>query len=350
MACPVDPDSQNAINAERLGLIQTLFTKARAFVENVYIPDLLAVAPFYTDWAALGGGVGNFMAYGDFPMTASKGSDDPGDLFLPRGIILNKDLTKIHPVDHKMISEYVTHSWYEYDNDGTSKHPWDGETKPKYTGPQPPYEFLNTDDKYSWVKAPRYDNVPVEVGPLARMLVAYGSGHERVRHWVDTALGLLGVGPEALFSTLGRTAARGLETVVMAEKVTDWVDELAANLGSGDLRIHETEHWDPKTWPKEAEGWGWTEAPRGALGHWVRIKDGAIANYQCIVPSTWNASPRDATGTRGAYEAALLDTPVADPDQPIEILRTIHSFDPCMACAVHVTDPDRREITRIRIV
>lgn len=350
MACPVDPDSQAAINAERLALVQQLFAKARTFVEQVYIPDLLAVASFYKNWAAIGGGLGNFLAYGDFPMSATKSSNDPGNLFLPRGIILGKDLSTVHPVDQGKIAEYVTHSWYEYGDNGSSKHPWDGETKPNYTGPQPPYEWLETDQKYSWIKSPRYDDTPMEVGPLARMLVAYASGHERVQHWVNIALTKLEVGPEVLFSTLGRTAARGIETVVMAEKTTDWVAELTANMGKGDLRIHETEHWDPKTWPKEAVGWGWTEAPRGALGHWVRIKDGAIVNYQCIVPSTWNASPRDGKSQRGAYEAALLDTPVADPEKPIEILRTLHSFDPCMACAVHITDPERRKVTRIRIV
>ncbi len=350
MACPVDPNSQNAINAERLGLVRKLFAKARTFVEQVYVPDLLAVASFYKDWAAIGGGLGNFLAYGDFPMSATRSSNDPGNLFLPRGIILDKDLSTVHPVDQEKIAEYVTHSWFKYDDNNKSLHPWDGVTEPNYTGPKPPYEWLETDDKYSWIKSPRYDDKPMEVGPLARMLVAYASGHDRVQYWVNAALKKLEVGPEVLFSTLGRTAARGIETVVMAEKVTDWVDELTANIGSGDLRIHETRHWDPKTWPKEALGWGWTEAPRGALGHWVRIKDGAIENYQAIVPSTWNASPRDANGQRGAYEAALLDTPVADPEKPIEILRTVHSFDPCMACAVHVTDPERREITRIRII
>jgi hydrogenase large subunit len=350
MACPVDPDSQNAINADRLALVQQLFAKARDFVERVYIPDLLAVASFYKDWAGIGGGLGNFLSYGDFPMTASASSDDPGNLFLPRGVILNKDLSTVHPVDQQKIAEYVTHSWFEYDDDNASKHPWDGETRPNYTGPQPPYDFLETEQKYSWIKSPRYDDTPMEVGPLARMLIAYAQGHERVKHWVDAALAHLDVGAEALFSTLGRTAARGIETVVLAEQVTSWVDELAANLGNGDLRIHENEHWDPETWPKEATGWGWTEAPRGALGHWIRIKDGAIANYQAIVPSTWNASPRDASGQRGAYEAALLDTPVADPELPLEILRTVHSFDPCMACAVHVTDPDRREITRVQVL
>jgi Ni,Fe-hydrogenase I large subunit len=200
------------------------------------------------------------------------------------------------------------------------------------------------------MKAPRYEGKVMEVGPLARMLVAYGRGHPRVQELVNGVLGGLGVGPEALFSTLGRTAARGIETLVMAEKLVEWTDELAANMAAGDLRIHNGERWDPATWPSEANGWGHTEAPRGALGHWVAIRDGAIANYQCVVPSTWNASPRDAAGQRGPYEESLIGTPVADPEQPIEILRTIHSFDPCMACAVHVTDPDRQEVTRIRIV
>ena len=351
MACPVDPDSQNAINVTQLAEVQQLFAKARDFVERVHIPDLLAVASFYKDWAAIGGGLGNYMAYGDFPMTTSQGSDQPGDLFLPRGIILNKDLSIVHPVDQKQIAESVTRSWYEYSDNASAKHPWDGETKPNYTGPQPPYEWLDTEQEYTWVKSPRYQDTAMEVGPLARMLVAYASGHERVQHWVNAALTNLDVGPEILFSTLGRIAARGLETVVIAEKVTDWVGELTANIGRGDLRVANTKHWDPSTWPEEAMGWGWSEAPRGALGHWVRIKNGAISNYQAIVPSTWNASPRDAQGSPGAYESALMDnTPVVDPELPLEILRVVHSFDPCMACAVHVTDPERREITRIQIV
>jgi Ni,Fe-hydrogenase I large subunit len=348
MACPVGLDSQNAINATQLAMVRKLFAKARDFVERVHVPDLLAIASFYKDWAAIGGGLGNYLAYGDFPMTDSVSSDEPGDLFFPRGLILGNDLSTVYPVDQQKIAECVTHSWFEYGDNNASLHPWDGETNPNYTGPQPPYEWLETDQKYSWIKAPRYDNTPVEVGPLARMLIAYAQGHERVQHWVNAALGTLEVGPEALFSTLGRIAARGLETVVLAEKVTDWLDELEANLGQGDLRIANTENWDPSTWPDEAVGWGWTEAPRGALGHWVRIKDGGINNYQCIVPSTWNASPRDSTGVRGAYESALQGTPVADPEQPLEILRVVHSFDPCMACAVHVTDPDQNEIVRVQ--
>ena len=181
------------------------------------------------------------------------------------------------------------------------------------------------------------------------MLVAYASDHERVQHWVNAALSALDVGPEVLFSTLGRIAARCVETVVMAEQLEPWTMELAANAGSGDLAIHEQDHWDPATWPAEAQGWGWMEAPRGALGHWIHIKDTKIENYQAIVPSTWNGSPRDNRGQPGAYEASLIGTPVADPEMPVEILRTIHSFDPCMACAVHVLDPEGQEIVKIKI-
>jgi hydrogenase large subunit len=350
VACPVDPDSQAAINADSIAYLKQLFTKAREFVEKVYLPDVLAVAPFYLEWAGLGEGLGNFLSYGDFPLTDGYSSEEPGDLFLPRGVIFDRDLTSVRTFDDDSIAEYVTRSWYSYEDGDTAKHPSEGETAANYTGPEPPFDFLNTDDKYSWIKAPRYEGKAMEVGPLARMLVAYASGHERVSYWVDAALSTLDVGPEVLFSTLGRLAARCIETVVMAEQLIPWTDELAANVGSGDLRIHELDHWDPSTWPSEAKGWGCTEAPRGALGHWVHIKDAKIENYQCIVPSTWNASPRDANDQMGAYEASLIGTPVQDPEQPVEILRTIHSFDPCMACAVHVVDPGRREITRIRIV
>ncbi len=348
MAVPLDPDSQSAINAYRIAQLKRWAAQAHDFVAKVYIPDLLAVASFYKDWAGLGGGVGNYLAYGDYPQDTS---GNPSSLWLPRGVIFDKQIgNPPQTLDHREIREYVTHSWYSYtEGDETSKHPWEGETRPNYTGPKPPYDFLNTDEKYSWLKAPRYQDTPMEVGPLARMLVAYASGHERVRELVHQVLDHLSVGPEALFSTLGRVAARGIETLVVAEQLGAWIDELAANISRGDLTIHNGERWHPSTWPPEAEGWGSTEAPRGALGHWVRIKDGKIANYQAVVPSTWNGSPRDAREQRGPYEAALIDTPVADPERPVEILRTVHSFDPCMACAVHIVNRYGREITRIRI-
>ncbi len=347
MATPVDPNSQAAINAGTIAELKGLVAKAHDFVTRVYIPDLLAVASFYKDWAGHGKGVGNYLVYGEYPET------DAGNppLFLPSGIIRKRDLSKVEKFDHMKVSEYVSHSWYDY-RGGNDKplHPFDGQTEPNYTGPKPPYEYLDTNAKYSWLKSPRYDGEPMEVGPLSRMLVAYASGQPRVKELVGAVLAKLNVGPEALFSTLGRVAARGIETQVIAEKLGDWVDTLAANIGSGDLRIHDNSKWDPSTWPADAMGAGFHEAPRGALGHWVHINKGVISNYQCVVPSTWNAGPRDAKGQRGPYEEALLNTPVVDPERPIEILRTVHSFDPCMACGVHVVDPKRRELARVRAV
>ncbi|PLX83511.1 MAG: hydrogenase 2 large subunit [Desulfuromonas sp.] len=346
MAIPVDPDSQNALNADKLALIRKLLRKAHRFVEQVYIPDLLAVASFYKEWAGIGGGVGNFLAYGDFPMDNGGASEN---LYFPRGVVMGKDLANVMEMDPAKITEYVTHSWYTYDQgDDKGLHPFDGETSPKYTGPKPPYEHLDTDQKYSWVKSPRYLDQPMEVGPLARMVIAYAKGHPEVQQTVNFVLGKLGVGPEALFSTLGRTAARGIETLLLSGKAEEWLNGLADNMGRGILEVHNGDRWDPSTWPAEAQGFGFHEAPRGALGHWVRIENGAIANYQAVVPSTWNAGPRDALGQMGPYEAALVGTPVADPEKPVEILRTIHSFDPCLACAVHVLDGTGSEIVRVR--
>ncbi len=343
MAIPIDPDSQNALNADKLMEIKRLLKKAQDFVEKVYIPDLLAVASFYKDWAAIGGGVGNYLSYGDFP-------DANGNLWFPAGAIMNKDIAKVLPLDQKKVAEYVDHSWYDYaEGAGKGLHPWDGESEPRYTGPKPPYEYLETEKKYSWVKAPRYDEQAMEVGPLARVLVAYCSGHKEAKAAVDMVLGKLGVGPAALFSTLGRTGARGIDCLLIARQTPKWLDELIGNISKGDYRIHANEKWDPSEWPAEASGYGWHEAPRGALGHWVKIKDQKILNYQAVVPSTWNASPRDAKGQRGPYEAALVGTPVADPNQPLEILRTIHSFDPCLACAVHVMDATGNEVVKVKV-
>jgi Ni,Fe-hydrogenase I large subunit len=305
-------------------------------VDEVYIPDVLAVAGFYRDWFGRDEGLGNFLSYGDYPRGGVK---DPSRFFLPRGIILNRDLSNVHPVDPANVAEYVTHSWYEYsDGNEKSKHPFQGETKPNYTGPKPPYDYLQTDQKYSWLKAPRYQDQPMEVGPLSRMLVAYASGHPDVKELVNAVLAKLKAPAAALFSTLGRIAARAIEAQLMARYVSKWIDELGSNLGHGDLRVHNGAKWDPDTWPREMQGFGFHEAPRGSLAHWVQIENKKIKNYQAVVPTTWNAGPRDSKGQRGAYEAALLKTPVADPERPLEILRTVHSFDPCLACAVHVVD------------
>jgi Ni,Fe-hydrogenase I large subunit len=346
MATPVDPNSQAALNIGTIDQLRALTAKGRDFVTRVYLPDVLAIASFYKDWAGHGAGTGNYLVYGEYPENDTANSP----LFLPAGLIWKRDLSKVLPVDPARITESVKHSWYDYaGGDDKPLPPAQGETRPKYTGPEPPYERLNLAEKYSWLKSPRYDGEPMEVGPLARMLVAYGLGHKRVHELVDTVLGQLKVGPEALFSTLGRIAARCIETVLLVEKIDDWINALAANMGSGDLRIHDNSKWDPSSWPKESFGAGFHEAPRGSLGHWVHIKDGVIVNYQCIVPSTWNAGPRDQTGKRGPYEASLLRTPVADPTKPLEILRTVHSFDPCMACGVHVVDVNRNQVAQVRL-
>jgi hydrogenase large subunit len=344
----VNLEESNALNAERLAYVGTLLNEAQEFIEQVYLPDLLAVASFYKDWGAIGGGLPNYLAYGDLPV---HGYRDVADFKFPRGAILNRDLGKVHEVDGKnadQVQEFIAHSWYEYSTGNDSgKHPWDGETSLKYTGPKPPYEHLNVEEKYSWLKTPRWKGNAMEVGPLARMLVAYASGHKEVIEVVNATLKALDVPVAALFSTLGRTAARGLETKLIAGWAQEFYGQLLANIKNGDSRMFASEKWDPSTWPAEAKGVGLSEAPRGALAHWIVIKQGKIANYQLVVPSTWNASPRDSKGQRSAYEAALIGTPVHNPDQPLEILRTIHSFDPCIACAVHLYDEKGRYIHQI---
>ncbi len=350
MACAIDPNRNTAINIEILSRVRKIIEDTITFIEQVYIPDLIAIAGFYKDWL-YGGGLGNYLCYGDFPENSI---DDASSLLWPRGVILNKDLSTIHDVDPRdlnQVTEEVSHSWYTYSNgDDKGLHPWEGETSPKYTGPKPPFEYLDTDRKYSWLKAPRWKNHSMEVGPLARVLLAYAKGDAMIKDTVNMVLGKLDVGAEALFSTLGRTAARGIECLQTAGFMKHFYDQLVANIKTGDYRTANTELWNPSRWPKEAKGFGYTEAPRGALGHWIHIKDTKIEDYQIVVPSTWNASPRDASGAVGAYESALKGTPMVDPEQPLEILRTVHSFDPCLACASHVFDMNGNEIVKVTIV
>jgi hydrogenase large subunit len=337
--CSINIDDANALNAERLSEVNTIFEQGREFVEQVYIPDLLAVASFYKDWGAIGGGLSNYMSYGDLPVN---GYADVSKFKFPRGVILNRNLGEVLPIDSKnpqQVQEYVTHSWYEYaGGDNVGLHPWEGETKFNYTGPKPPYDYLNIKDKYSWMKTPRWNGHAMEVGPLSRMLIGFASGRDEFKEIVTMALKKLDVPVTALFSTLGRTAARGLETVLIGKWSKEFYDQLISNIKNGDTRMFNSEKWEPDTWPAEAKGVGMSEAPRGALAHWIVIKDKKIDNYQLVVPSTWNASPRDNKGQLSSYESALIGTPVNNPEQPLEILRTIHSFDPCIACAVHLYD------------
>lgn len=322
------------LNPDRISEFLYILKEAKSFIDNVYLPDILAIAPFYLEWAGIGGGVKNYLSYGLFP---GPGGKEPESLWFPRGIVKDRDLGKIHPVDVGKITEDVTHSWYKGDN---VLHPSVGETDPWYTG-------FETDEpgKYSWLKTPRYDDMPCEVGPLARMLVNFAAGHESTVENVSAVLNALDVGPEILFSTLGRTAARAIETKIIADEMGNWINELLANLKRGDLSTYTAYEM-----PDSAMGLGMTEAPRGALGHWIEIENKKIKNYQLVVPTTWNGSPRDKEGRRSALEKALIGTPIHDPKRPIEVLRTIHSFDPCIACAVHVIDPVTNEVYKTRVL
>jgi hydrogenase large subunit len=360
MPCSInvnDTGAVGAVNMAWLNQVSDIINDSIAFVDQVYIPDLKAIASFYKDWTH-GGGLSskNVLAYGEFPAIPNNFTND--SLMLPNGAILGGDLSTVHDVDVRdpeQIQEFVTHSWYDYPDPDRGLHPWDGVTEPKFElgpnakGTKTNIEALDEGAKYSWLKAPRFRGNAMEVGPLARYLVAYARGREDIQAQVDGLLGDLGLPLTALFSTLGRTAARGLECSWSAHKMREVFDGMMANIKAGDVATANMEMWEPDSWPADTKGVGTGEAPRGALGHWIHIKNTKLENYQAVVPTTWNASPRDPQGNIGAYEAALLGTPMADPEQPLEILRTIHSFDPCLACASHVISPDGRELARVKI-
>lgn len=347
MSTAMDPNEPFAVlNPDTIGQMRDLVRNAKKFVEQVYIPDVLAVAGFYKDWFTRGEGVGNFLSYGDYAATGDE--NDASSFLFPRGVVLGRDISKVYPVDPAQITESVSHSWYEYSGSDKPRHPFDGETNPKYSGPKAPYDYLDVDQKYSWLKAPRYEGKPMEVGPLARMVVGYAAGQKDIKAAVDGVLKYFNAPPTVLFSTLGRIAARAIETQIMANRLESWVNDLDSNMAHGKVAICNTTKWDPSTWNASSRGFGWHEAPRGSLGHWVEIEGRGIKNYQAVVPTTWNAGPRDTQGQRGAYEASLLNTPIADPNRPLEILRTIHSFDPCIACAVHVVDARGRDYSVLK--
>jgi hydrogenase large subunit len=358
--CPInvsDTGAVGAVNIERLNLVKRIIDQSRQFAEQVYLPDLVAIASFYKDWTVGGGLSGkNVLSYGDIPEYAN--NYEAGNLLLPRGVIINGDLSTVHEVDQRdseEIQEYVAHSWYSYDDEAIGLHPWDGVTEPNFDpgpnfkGSRTRIESLDENAKYSWIKSPRWKGHAMEVGPLARYIIGYASNNPEFKEPTEKLLSDLDLPVSALFSTLGRTAARGLECVWAAEKLEYFYHKLIASIKAGDQSTANTELWEPKTWPKDVKGVGFTEAPRGALGHWVHIVDTRIENYQAVVPTTWNAGPRDVAGNIGAYEASLLDTPMADPEQPLEILRTIHSFDPCLACSTHVMSPEGEPLSDVKV-
>jgi hydrogenase large subunit len=338
---PINLDNSSALNMEKLSYMQDLLNEVAAFAQQVYFVDACAIAALYPDWWHHGGGVTNYLCTPDLPTDAGATAFD-----LPGGIVLNADLKSVRPIHaftdphfRDGVAEGVAHSWY--DGDG-AQHPWEEDTVAHYGDFEPA-------GKYSWVKAPRFQGQPMQVGPLAELLVGYAGGHERYTRWTDKALSTVTTVAGTpmtvadLHSTMGRHLARAVRAAVLSELALKHFDLLEENIRCGDTQVY-----TPPTFPAgEIRGFGVHEAPRGMLSHWVVIKDGAIANYQAVVPSTWNASPRDEHGERGPCEAALRGNPIADPEQPLEALRTIHSFDPCIACAVHVLDPRGAELTSI---
>lgn len=317
------------LRPDRIAEFLYIWKETQDFVKNVYLPDLLAVASFYKEWGSIGGTT-NFLAWGEFPQT----NDEPESLFMPRGVIFNRNLGGVKMAEQEKVTEHVAHSWYEGSAD---LQPSRGVTDPQYTD-------YDTGGKYSWIKAPRYEEESCEVGPLSRCLVAYARGRKEIKDLVDSTLVKLNIPVTALFSTLGRTAARCIETVSIGNAMEGWVMELVGNLKNGNTKTYQP--WSMS----DSMGVGLNDVPRGALGHWINIEDKKIKNYQYVVPSTWNLGPRDRNGKLGPVEEALIGTPVADPKRPLEILRTVHSFDPCIACAVHVIDPQSNEVYKIRVI
>ncbi len=324
----------DALTPKMMNQIKQLYKETMDFVNQYYVPDVLAIAPYYLDWGGIGGTT-HFHACGEFP-------DVEGDLnsnFLPQGVIYNRNLTKVYDFDPTVIEEHVKYSWYK---DGSPKHPFKGVTDPMYTN----MDEMTSEKtgKYSWMKAPRYNNKATEVGPLAQVLVAYARGHKPVQNLVNTVLRHLGTGPEALFSTLGRTAGRCIEAKVTGDKMMAWIEQVEKNIARG-----KTDIVAPFEMPEDAMGVGFVGAPRGSLSHWIDIKDGKINNFQLVVPSTWNLGPRCDNGILSPVEEALIGTPIHDPKRPVEILRTVHSYDPCIACGVHIIDPKTNETYKFKV-
>ncbi len=332
-----DRNAPLALSHEGIALMRTLVGDARAFVEQVVLPDTALLMAAYPEWLTIGAGPGNYLSGGEFPDDASR---DPARLF-PGGRLVGGNLEGSLPVSETAVGESVSHAWYSYsDVDGTLRKPAEGETTPQYTG-QIPLSHLNDAEKYSWVKAARLDGLVMETGPLARVLVGAANGRPEIRESFGRLLSVTGRTSADMGGAMGRTLARAVELDVVSAAIGGWLDDLDASLATGDVAVTSMELWDPVTWPSEVEGWSLGEGPRGTVGHWLRIRDALIDGYQVVDGSTWNASPRDAQGTPGPMEAALVGVAVVDPARPVELLRVIHSFAPCAACAAHVLEAPR---------
>lgn len=336
-------DSQSVLTVERLLAVKEWIEKLNDFVKNVYLVDVAVVGGFYPEWTKIGRGIVDYISVPDIPL------DGKGTQFaLPGGHIAGGDLSTFKEITNfndtyfrDGVAESVKHSWYE--GGKGPLHPYQGETKPEYTD-------FQDNGKYSWLKSPTFYGKPMQVGPLPRVAAMVAAKHEPTIAYATKALDLVStiaktkVGLDALHSTIGRHAARAVSAAVQVDELARQWDLLLANMAKGDLKT-----FNKPVFPKgEIAGVGFHEAPRGVLSHWVVIDDGKIKNYQCVVPTTWNAAPRNEKDEPGAYEACLHDTPVAVPDQPLEVLRTVHSFDPCLACAVHIVDEENNEVVKVK--
>jgi hydrogenase large subunit len=341
MAAPINMDNEITINQVKLDKIRGLVQESLAFAENVYLPDVLAILAAYKDYAKIGVSNPNFLALGK---AGYNGSGYPSNSGFTPGALFDGKLDVVE-FDMAKVEEFVTSGWYDYSAGGDKGlHPYDGETTPHYTGPKPPYEWLADQEKYTWSKAPRYDGRAVQVGPMPRVLMAYVQNDPETREIVDPILRSLGLGVGDLNSTAGRILCRAIESVLLARQMVTWFDTFVNNIKGGDVTTFNPDKWEPTTWPSSSKGVGFAEVGRGTLSHWVHIDDGKISNYQCVVPSTWNGSGR-ALGQRGPYEEALSNGhPLIDPKAPLEALRTIHSFDPCQSCGIHVLDAEGTEL------
>jgi len=355
MACSIDQSSSTSINQVQVDQIQAWVNEILDFVQSCYVPDAMAIMGVYKDYFDIGAASPNYLAVGLLGATyagdpaKAKADDNPRKAIKP-GVIYNDDYTKVEDFDPSLIAESIATAWYKYSGDGTPLHPSEGETTVNYTGPSVPYAantWLGDGDQYTWSKAPRYNGKPMQVGPLARVLLAYAQGHPRTKELVDGAAKTFGITLKQLNSTGGRTLARAVECLIEAETMAnETMPAFVAGLKAGDISVFDATKWDPSSWPSECSGYGLVEVARGMLSHWVTIKNGKVDRYQAVVPSTWNSGGRDEQGQPGPYETSLSGNkqhPLANAAEPLEPLRTIHSFDPCMSCAVHVLDADGNE-------
>ena len=338
VATAVNMDNMATLNVERLSLIREKLDEVKNFINKVYMNDLVLLANRYKEWFDIGRSVGNYIAVPEYPVdTYSK------EFLIQGGIFFNEEQNIHHKIlghsDDYLINNITESSEFAWYKDPAPLHPWEVSSDPQFTG----YDY---NSKYSWCKAPRFKEKAIETGPVAQVLAGYYTGNKFIKDEMDFYNSTLSIDNSKYNSTMGRLLARGYRAKFSAETAGHFLDKLINNIAAGD-----SDYANPTKIPSgEYKGVGFHEAPRGMLSHFIHIKDKKIENYQAVVPSTWNASPRDENGVMGPYENSLINTKLAENEKPLEILRTIHSYDPCIACAVHAVDPDGGDIVKVKVL